>query len=810
MHLQSAVAFLALLASACPHVTLAKQQGLRRKLANDCTIMAIERLPLEEGEDPEMIVECELNPDDADDVSGISLLLDASPAQLGALKQLINEGEVTPGNDKLNIVGAEIDDSAVHVPPGLDIASSVRQNVEKEGRRRLVNTIGNLNMLLVKVTDVGGLVYPDSATTMSDKVFGTGTDPVNLKSRLEECSWNQITVKPKALTVDGVPDDTHEVATGVIEVTIDISLTNQSPVKVRHAITTKVQQLLGYSLPGPYDYVLYSVQGCYVDCGWAAYSYINSWNSVYQGVNYRRPGVLIHQLGRNFGLGLSGGLDGATNSDHTCSMGNPHYNPTGDDAFQCFNPAKNFQLNWYNDAKITEDPRTIGYDKTLTMVGIDEYPLRDYDFPVTVRLETGGGADYFVGFNRASATGPNRMNVEGSNQVTIVQVEGNSGESYSQSFLKAKLSQGQSYAITNYDGTGKTVTITALSIDITTFPGTAVINISDGLVPAPPSPPPTPARITPACEGSDPDTCGCDAVKQNDYRGDISTTEDGYTCMNWESHSPHSHTRTANYPDKGIGNHNYCRNPDGEPRAWCYTTDPNKRWSFCDVPSCTPPSTPSHVPSNQPSDLPSNVPSESSSGSVQVQPSSERSLNASFSTNQTCPGAQEMMEVQIRTDSFPGETNWTLTDKCGDNGVILKGGPYDLGLGLFSSHVCANDGQYEFQINDSWGDGICCKEGQGSYLVTFGNVEKASGGEFDYVEKTTFGTCETSQPSSEPSLNDAPSNQPSDLPSNLPSNVPSDLPSNVPSNQPSDLPSNVPSDLPSNVPSNQPSDLPSN
>ena len=24
----------------------------------------------------------------------------------------------------------------------------------------------------------------------------------------------------------------------------------------------------------------------------------------------------------------------------------------------------------------------------------------------------------------------------------------------------------------------------------------------------------------------------------------------------------------------------------GEPRAWCYTNDPNSRWEYCDVPSC--------------------------------------------------------------------------------------------------------------------------------------------------------------------------------------------------------------------------------
>jgi hypothetical protein len=31
---------------------------------------------------------------------------------------------------------------------------------------------------------------------------------------------------------------------------------------------------------------------------------------------------------------------------------------------------------------------------------------------------------------------------------------------------------------------------------------------------------------------------------------------------------------------------NYCRNPDGEPRPWCFTTDPNRRWELCDIPRC--------------------------------------------------------------------------------------------------------------------------------------------------------------------------------------------------------------------------------
>ena len=132
-------------------------------------------------------------------------------------------------------------------------------------------------------------------------MFGTGVDPINLKSGLEECSFNQINVLPKALTSGGEPDDTHEVATGVIEVTIDISLTNQSRSAIRNAVTTKVQNLLGYGLPGPYDYVLYSLENCYgSDCGWAAYAYVNSWNSVYQSVYYKRPGVLLHEVSKWF------------------------------------------------------------------------------------------------------------------------------------------------------------------------------------------------------------------------------------------------------------------------------------------------------------------------------------------------------------------------------------------------------------------------------------------------------------------------------------------------------------------------------
>ena len=63
--------------------------------------------------------------------------------------------------------------------------------------------------------------------------------------------------------------------------------------------------------------------------------------------------------------------------------------------------------------------------------------------------------------------------------------------------------------------------------------------------------------------------------------------------MLWTEQDPHQHNRTeASYPGTGLGEHNFCRNPDNEPEgAWCYTTDSESRWEYCNLggadPTCT-------------------------------------------------------------------------------------------------------------------------------------------------------------------------------------------------------------------------------
>jgi hypothetical protein len=164
----------------------------------------------------------------------------------------------------------------------------------------------------------------------------------------------------------------------------------------------------------------------------------------------------------------SGGLNGQAYTDHTCLMGNPLY--SDDVGKMCFNPAKNWYLNWYDEYKTTVDIRVPNILKQITMVGIAE--IKDNNpnkKPAVLKLETGTSNDYFVGFNRA--IGKNSQNVEADNEVTIVQT-GNNGESYSQSYLKATLKQGESYSIGD-------LRIIATAINIATRPGTAIVTLDN-------------------------------------------------------------------------------------------------------------------------------------------------------------------------------------------------------------------------------------------------------------------------------------------------------------------------------------------
>lgn len=97
------------------------------------------------------------------------------------------------------------------------------------------------------------------------------------------------------------------------------------------------------------------------------------------------------------------------------------------------------------------------------------------------------------------------------------------------------------------------------------------------------------------------------------------------------------------------------------------------------------------------------------------------------------------LDVQITFDDYPGEVSWVITDD-GDQDVVTSAPYAALGAGsTISEHVCLLEGCYTFTINDSYGDGICCGTGNGSYTVSSPELGLlASGGGYTYSESTEF------------------------------------------------------------------------
>ena len=70
-----------------------------------------------------------------------------------------------------------------------------------------------------------------------------------------------------------------------------------------------------------------------------------------------------------------------------------------------------------------------------------------------------------------------------------------------------------------------------------------------------------------------------------EYKGRVNVTRTGRKCQAWSEQTPHKHTGYKAL----VNDSNYCRNlypKSNDYHPWCYTTDPNRRWEFCDIPAC--------------------------------------------------------------------------------------------------------------------------------------------------------------------------------------------------------------------------------
>lgn len=95
------------------------------------------------------------------------------------------------------------------------------------------------------------------------------------------------------------------------------------------------------------------------------------------------------------------------------------------------------------------------------------------------------------------------------------------------------------------------------------------------------------------------------------------------------------------------------------------------------------------------------------------------------------------VELTLILDDFPEETTWAITDSS--NSVVESGGPYP-GESSFNETYTLSDGDYTFTISDTFGDGICCNYGLGSYELKLPTCLTilGQGGAFGSSESFTF------------------------------------------------------------------------
>ena len=101
-----------------------------------------------------------------------------------------------------------------------------------------------------------------------------------------------------------------------------------------------------------------------------------------------------------------------------------------------------------------------------------------------------------------------------------------------------------------------------------------------------------------------------------------------------------------------------------------------------------------------------------------------------------CDGVDVTMTLNF--DNYPSETSWEIV---GSGEVVASGGTYGSQPQMSTLNItqCLPEGCYTVTVFDSYGDGLCCQYGEGSYVVTdeYGN-ELASGASFNSTSSGNF------------------------------------------------------------------------
>eukprot|EP00557_Chaetoceros_sp_GSL56_P002202 CAMPEP_0176500276 /NCGR_PEP_ID=MMETSP0200_2-20121128/13434_1 /TAXON_ID=947934 /ORGANISM="Chaetoceros sp., Strain GSL56" /LENGTH=640 /DNA_ID=CAMNT_0017898871 /DNA_START=1953 /DNA_END=3875 /DNA_ORIENTATION=+ len=154
-----------------------------------------------------------------------------------------------------------------------------------------------------------------------------------------------------------------------------------------------------------------------------------------------------------------------------------------------------------------------------------------------------------------------------------------------------------------------------------------------------------------------------------------------------------------------------------------------------------------------------------------------------------CPG-ESVLDVTIITDKYPTETSWTIQNEC-TNTIQISGGGYTKPETTYpTGKICVPKGNYKFTINDTFGDGICCRYGQGGFVISYNdspiNIDPML---FSFQSSTIINFGEGCQLENYLNNNwETPTPRPTKSPTKQPTKIPTRSPTRSPTRNPTASP----------------------
>jgi len=391
----------------------------------------------------------------------------------------IESGDTTLISDDAMIMDGEM---------WLSADAAIEFGSNRQNNRRLLQTsrTHGVKKVLVVRADAQGSATTPTRETLSNKIFGTHGDSNTLRSQYFACSQGKVVFQP----FEGMTTGGTVIQNGVLDVTIDITAPGTSRYDIEDALEKAADQLVG-SLHDQFDHVMLclppgTTSGS--NRNWVAYGYVNSWLSVFNDGFCNSMSTQVHEIGHNLGLAHSG-KDGISYGDKSGMMGYSYNRDNG--PMQCFNPAKTYQLGWFDDKVLEIDPTRGTWVGTI--IGATDYMNSNVNqnANVVVKIKTGEFNDLFVGYNRQKDM--NAGVPDGGDKITIVE----QGQGYSHSDFLASLSiEASTKTFYQFGGTDKNLVvdfigqgsnideaIVAIYYDTCVYPSCCEGSMCEGLAP---------------------------------------------------------------------------------------------------------------------------------------------------------------------------------------------------------------------------------------------------------------------------------------------------------------------------------------